>query len=67
MQTGKVKWFNVRKGYGLIEPADGSDDVFVFYPSIEAEGFKTLEAGQAVSFHASWSGMGWKTERVVKM
>lgn len=49
MQEGTVKWFNPRKGYGFIGTSDGRD-VFVHYSSITAEGFKTLEEGDAVTF-----------------
>ena len=48
--TGKVKWFNNAKGYGFILPDDGGDDLFAHYSSIEMDGYKTLKAGQAVSF-----------------
>ena len=47
--TGKVKWFNNRKGFGFIEQQDG-DDLFVHYSNIAQEGFKSLEEGQSVSF-----------------
>ncbi|MDD9271816.1 cold shock domain-containing protein [Paenibacillus sp. GCM10023248] len=46
---GKVKWFNAEKGYGFIEREDGGD-VFVHFSAIQAEGFKTLDEGQAVEF-----------------
>jgi len=49
MLEGKVKWFNPRKGYGFIEAPDGRD-VFVHYSSISADGFKTLDEGDAVVF-----------------
>ncbi|MDI9432881.1 MAG: cold shock domain-containing protein [Sedimentisphaerales bacterium] len=49
MLEGTVKWFNPRKGYGFIGTSDGKD-VFVHYSSIAAEGFKTLEEGDAVTF-----------------
>jgi cold shock protein len=50
MTRGKVKWFNDAKGYGFIEPQDGSTDVFVHFSSIEMEGFRTLAEGQEVEF-----------------
>ena len=50
MATGTVKWFNNAKGYGFILPDNGGEDLFAHYSSIEMEGYKTLKAGQAVSF-----------------
>ena len=49
MNTGTVKWFNSEKGYGFIS-VEGAADVFVHYSSIQADGFKTLEEGQKVTF-----------------
>ena len=49
MATGTVKWFNSEKGYGFIS-VEGAADVFVHYSSIQADGFKTLEEGQKVTF-----------------
>jgi CspA family cold shock protein len=49
MATGIVKWFNEKKGYGFIEQEDGPD-VFVHHSGIIAEGFKTLNEGEQVSF-----------------
>lgn len=50
MAKGRVKWFNNAKGYGFILPDNGGGDLFAHYTSIEMEGYKTLKAGQAVTF-----------------
>ena len=50
MQTGVVKWFNNAKGYGFILSDDGHVDIFAHYSAIEMEGYRTLKAGQCVSF-----------------
>ncbi|MDO8332872.1 MAG: cold shock domain-containing protein CspD [Pseudomonas sp.] len=50
MLSGKVKWFNNAKGFGFIL-ADGQDeDLFAHFSAIQMDGYKTLKAGQAVSF-----------------
>ena len=49
MCTGKVKWFNAEKGDGFITTDEGKD-VFVHYSSIQADGFRSLEDGQTVTF-----------------
>ena len=49
MSKGTVKWFNNQKGYGFITAEDGKD-VFVHFPGLNLEGFKTLEEGAAVEF-----------------
>lgn len=50
MATGTVKWFNPTKGYGFIEPEDGSKDAFVHISAVERAGLSTLNEGQKVSF-----------------
>jgi CspA family cold shock protein len=50
MATGTVKWFNAQKGFGFIEPSDGSKDVFVHISAVERAGWTTLNEGQKVSF-----------------
>ena len=50
MATGTVKWFNNSKGFGFIEPSEGSEDVFVDHSVIQGAGFKTLSPGQNVTF-----------------
>ena len=53
MPTGTVKWFNATKGYGFIEPEDGSKDAFVHISAVERAGLGTLREGQRVSFEIS--------------
>ncbi len=50
MTVGTVKWFNPTKGYGFIEPEDGSKDVFVHISAVERAGMGSLNEGQKVSF-----------------
>ncbi len=59
MATGTVKWFNASKGYGFISQEDG-DDVFVHFSEIQAEGYKSLEEGQAVNFEVTTGTNGKK-------
>lgn len=49
MEKGTVKWFDPKKGYGFIQPANGSKDVFVHFSALP-EGVKTLAEGQEVLF-----------------
>ena len=50
MAKGTVKWFNEQKGYGFVQPDDGSKDVFVHISAVESAGLRTLKEGQKVSF-----------------
>jgi len=50
MTTGTVKWFNNQKGFGFIQPDQGSQDVFVHISAVERAGMSTLNEGQKVSF-----------------
>ena len=50
MATGTVKWFNPTKGFGFIEPSDGSTDAFVHISAVERAGLSSLNEGQKVSF-----------------
>ncbi len=50
MPNGTVKWFNSSKGYGFIEQEDGGPDVFVHHTGINANGFRSLNEGEQVSF-----------------
>lgn len=50
MPQGTVKWFNNTKGYGFIQAEEGGEDVFVHHTAIVAEGYRTLNQGEKVSF-----------------
>jgi cold shock protein len=50
MAVGTVKFFNTTKGFGFIQPEDGSKDVFVHISAVEAAGLSTLREGQRISF-----------------
>ncbi len=50
MPTGTVKWFNQAKGYGFIQPEDGSRDAFVHISAVERAGLSSLNEGQKVSY-----------------
>ncbi|MFW5999071.1 MAG: cold shock domain-containing protein [Bacillota bacterium] len=66
MYTGKVKWFDAKKGYGFIEREDG-DDVFVHFSAIQDDGFKTLEDGEEVEFEIVEGDRGPQADNVVKL
>jgi len=50
MATGEIKWFNNAKGWGFVLSEDGESDIFVHYSSIQGTGYKSLTAGQMISF-----------------
>ena len=50
MATGTVKWFNSTKGYGFIQPEDGSQDVFVHISAVERAGLRGLNEGDRLEF-----------------
>ena len=52
MATGTVKWFNATKGFGFIQPEDGSADVFVHISAVERSGIGNLNEGQKLSYEA---------------
>ena len=50
MTIGTVKWFNSQKGYGFIQPEDGSNDVFVHISAVERAGLSSLNEGQVIEY-----------------
>jgi len=50
MASGKVKWFNNAKGYGFVNEEGKGEDLFAHYSHIQMDGYKTLKAGQSVTF-----------------
>ncbi|MCF3945750.1 cold-shock protein [Acidiphilium sp. AL] len=58
MSTGTVKWFNATKGYGFIQPDDGSKDVFVHISAVERSGLGRLNEGQKVQYEVQRGQQG---------
>ena len=58
MAKGTVKWSNAEKGFGFIEPEDGSADVFVHYSEINGDGFRYLEEDQVGEFEVGGGAKG---------
>lgn len=66
MNTGKVKWFNAKKGYGFICDEDGAD-VFVHFSALNMEGFKVLEEGDTVEYEVVDGEKGPQAANVTKL
>lgn len=66
METGTVKWFNGKKGFGFIE-RQGGDDVFVHYSAIAGTGFKNLNEGDQVTFEVENGPKGPQAVNVSKV
>ena len=58
MNNGTVKWFNATKGYGFITNDATGEEVFVYFSGIVADGYKTLEDGQKVTFDTTEGNRG---------
>ncbi|MDF2177716.1 cold shock domain-containing protein CspD [Aliiglaciecola sp. CAU 1673] len=64
MAVGKVKWFNNAKGFGFIVPEDGGEDVFAHYSTIQMDGYRSLKAGQEVTFEVQQGPKGLHAENI---
>ncbi|MGM0832143.1 cold-shock protein [Halomonas qinghailakensis] len=67
MATGTVKWFNDTKGFGFISPEVSGDDLFAHFSEIQAEGFKSLQDGQKVSFDVTQGQKGLQASNIKVM
>lgn len=65
MATGTVKWFNDAKGYGFIEPVEGTKDVFVHFSALAGDGHKTLAEGAKVEFELEEGAKGPEARNVM--
>ncbi|KPJ51906.1 MAG: cold-shock protein [Planctomycetes bacterium DG_58] len=66
MAVGKVKWFDIRKGWGFIEQESG-EDVFVHYSNINGDGFRKLSDGEEVEFDVVQGEKGLHAENVRRL
>jgi cold shock protein len=64
MANGTVKWFNDAKGFGFITQEGGGEDVFVHHTAIQADGFRSLQEGQKVTFEVQKGPKGLQAQNV---
>ena len=64
MATGTVKWFNAEKGFGFIQQDSGATDVFVHHSAIDAQGYRSLDEGQKVTFDTTQGPKGLQASNV---
>ncbi|MDH8679581.1 cold-shock protein [Fusibacter bizertensis] len=64
--NGTVKWFNADKGFGFITTEEGKD-VFAHFSQINADGYKSLDEGDQVSFNVEQGARGEQAENIVKL
>lgn len=67
MASGKVKWFDNKKGFGFILQEESEADVFVHHSAINGNGFKTLNEGEVVHFEVIQSNKGLKAQNVQRV
>lgn len=62
-ETGKVKWFDPKKGFGFVVGPDGQD-VFVHYSQIQGDGFRSLKDGEDIEYELVEGDKGWQAQNV---
>ena len=67
MPEGTVKWFSAEKGYGFITPDGGGKDCFVHQSEIQAEGYRTLNEGERVTYETENGPKGPQAVRVTRV
>jgi len=67
MSTGKVKWFNITKGYGFIEPDEGGSDAFVHITAVQEAGLKELAEGQQIEYELQLAKNGKECAMNIKV
>ncbi len=63
--TGKVKWFDAKKGYGFILPSGDGPETFVHFSAIQTKGFRSLNPGALVSYEPQSDERGTRAEKVI--
>lgn len=64
MATGIVKWFNAEKGFGFIQPDDGSADVFAHFSAINSTGYRSLDEGDKVEYDVEQGPKGLQASNI---
>jgi CspA family cold shock protein len=67
MPKGTVKWFNDKKGFGFIVDPETSEDVFVHFSAIAAEGYRSLKDGDPVEYEVVRDQKGSRAKKVVRL
>ena len=67
MPSGKVKWFNAKKGYGFIEPDDGTKDAFLHISALQASNISSIDEGDIITYELTEQRGKMSASDVVKL